>query len=149
MKECREVTTPMEAGFNADTKEIIKVPYKELIGSLLFISSNSRPDITFAISYLSRFLDKPTEGVWKAAKRVMRYLKGTKEKSLIYRRRISQDLTTFSDADWASDKIDRKSTSGCAVFYAGKLISWYSKKQASVALSTAEAEYLDGALAVC
>lgn len=151
MLECREATTPMEVGFNANqNEEIINVPYKELIGSLLFISSNTRPDITFAVSYLSRFLDKPTESIWKAGKRVLRYLKGTKNKGIIYEAKgSSKELITYSDADWASDKKDRKSTSGCAVFYCGKLISWYSKKQASVALSTAEAEYLAGAQAVC
>lgn len=65
----------MEVNYKADTNaEIINVPFKELIGSLLYISINSRPYITYAVSYLRRFLDRPTQDLWKAGKRILRYL---------------------------------------------------------------------------
>lgn len=151
MQQCKGVATPMESHFTPEKDEkIIDVPFKELIGCLLFISTNSRPDISYAVSYLSRYLDKPTESLWKAGKRILRYLKATANKGLVYyvQSNQSEQLIAYSDADWAGDKTDRKSTSGCVIFYCGNPIHWYSKKQTSVALSTAEAEYVAGSIAV-
>lgn len=149
MKECKSMKTPMEANFSVNNEDVLDVPFKELIGSLLYISMNTRPDITYAVSYLSRFLVKPTEQAWKAGKRILRYLKATSDKALIYRKSSeSAELLAYSDADWAADKTDRKSTSGCAIFHGQNLVSWFSRKQSYVALSTAEAEYIAGAHAV-
>lgn len=150
MQECKGVNTPLETNFNADIDApIIDVPFKELIGSLLYISTNSRPDIAFAVSYLSRFLDKPTQQLWTAGKRILRYLKATMDKSLIYTKFNGPvELKAYSDADWGSDRIDRKSTSGCAIFHGKNIITWFSRKQSSIALSTAEAEFVAGAIAV-
>lgn len=146
MQDCKKVNTPMEVNYSADTdSEVIDVPFKELVGSLLYISTNSRPDITFAVCYLSRFLDKPTEDLWKAGKRILRYLKGTPEKGLLFKRCKDATLVAYSDADWAADKTDRKSTSGCAIFHGENLITWFSRKQTCTALSTAEAEFVAGA----
>lgn len=149
MPECKGINTPMETNFSAEKEEIIDVPYKELIGCLLFISMNTRPDITYPVAYLSRFLDKPTASLWRASKRILRYLKATQEKGLIYKKiEKEKNLVAYADADWAADKTDRKSTSGCAVFYCGNLIHWFSKKQTAVALSTAEAEYVAASQAI-
>jgi hypothetical protein len=148
LKDCNGVKTPMVANFDVETdKEIIDVPYRELIGSLLYVSNTSRPDITFATAFLSRFFDKPTEQLWTAGKRVLRYLKETIHKKLTFKKtdRIN-DMLAYTDSDWAGDKRDRKSTSGAAIFYCNNLISWHSKKQLSVALSSAEAEYLASAV---
>lgn len=108
---------------------------------------NSRPDIAYPVAYLSRFLDKPTASLWKAAKRILRYLKGTLNKGLVYTRTEDIKLVAYADADWAADRTDRKSTSGCAIFHCANLVHWFSKKQTSVSLSTAESEYVSAALA--
>lgn len=82
---CKGSSTPMECNFSYEnTGEIMDVPFKELIGCLLYISTNSRPDITYAVSYLSRYLDKPTSSLWKAGKRNLRYLKATSNKGIIF-----------------------------------------------------------------
>lgn len=80
MNNCKPVSTPMVKDFQVcEKEEIIEAPYGELIGSLTYLSMMTRPDITFATSYLSRYLDKPTASLWQAAKRILRYLKGTIE----------------------------------------------------------------------
>lgn len=149
MIDCKGAETPMEVNFTADENETIDldIPYRELIGSLLYLATSSRPDISFAVSFLSRFLDAPTLSLWKAAKRVLRYLKETKSKSLVYKRANRCSLVAYTDADWAGDKIDRKSVSGSVVFFGSNLLAWFCKKQNVVALSTAEAEYVAAALA--
>lgn len=111
----------------------------------MYLAITSRPDIMYAAAYLSRVLDRPSEQTWKAAKRILRYLKGTKGMKLEYKRSNSKEIEGFSDADWAGDKSDRKSVSGSVVFFAGNLVSWQSKKQSCVSLSTAEAEYVAAA----
>lgn len=76
MDECNGIKTPMERNYNIEIKdntEVLDVPYRELIGSLIYLTVTTRPDLTFAVSYLSRFLDKPNEELWKAGKRVVRY----------------------------------------------------------------------------
>lgn len=150
MQDCKGNRTPMETKFSATTSQnVIEVPYKELVGSLLYISTNTRPDITFAVSYLSRFLDKPTQELWTAGKRVLRYLKETQDQGLLYKRKGNYtELQAYSDADWAADKTDRKSTSGCVIFQGANLVTWFSRKQSCTALSTAEAEYIAAAHAV-
>ncbi|XP_072377937.1 uncharacterized protein [Diabrotica undecimpunctata] len=110
----------------------------------MYIATTSRPDIMFAVSYLSRVLDKPSQQTWKAGKRVLRYLKETQKFSLTYKKK-PWELVCYSDSDWASNKIDRKSITGCIVFYCGNPVSWLSQKQNCVALSTAEAEYIAAA----
>lgn len=145
MADCKGVSTPMITGFQVEkSEEIIDVPYRKLVGSLMYLACTSRPDILYAVSYLSRYLDKPTPVLWTAGKRILRYLKNTVDTGLMYTRG-TEKLVAYSDADWAGDKTDRKSTSGSVVLYAGNPISWFSKKQTCVALSTAEAEYVAGA----
>lgn len=118
----------------------------------MYLSVTTRPDITditYAVSFLSRYLDKPNEQLWTAGKRILRYLKGTKHEGLIFTKIKKNEvprLQCFSDADWASDKVDRKSVSGCTILLGGNLISWFSKKQNCIAISTAEAEYVAAAM---
>lgn len=148
MEECRGAQTPMEIQFNLlveKNEEIIKVPYRELIGSLMYLTVTSRPDITFAVSYLSRYLDKPTTLLWTAGKRILRYLKETKGRRLIFRKSGDYNLYGYSDSDWGGDKTDRKSVSGAIIFQGNNPISWFSKKQNCVALSSAESEYIAAA----
>lgn len=130
MEDCKGVKTPVEKDINIkDNGEIINVPFREIIGSLMYLSVCTRPDITFGVSYLSRFLDRPTEKLWTAAKRILRYLKQTKTHSLVYKKNESHKIVSYSDSDWGSDQTDRKSVSGCIVYYLGNPIFWFSRKQ--------------------
>ena len=119
--------------------------YATLIGSLMYVAIATRPDIAFAVNKLAQFTHDPHPIHWTAVKRVFRYLKYTRTKALTYGGEddiLNTDFNTFCDADWASDATDRKSISGYVVTMAGGATSWSSKKQATVALSTAEAEYV-------
>ncbi|XP_057545880.1 secreted RxLR effector protein 161-like, partial [Amaranthus tricolor] len=112
-----------------------------MIGSLLYLTA-SHPDIMFSVCLCARFQANPKESHLTAVKRIFRYLHGTKDFGLWYPSCGNFGLIGFSDADYAGYKVDRKSTSGSCQFLGNSLISWYSKKQNSVALSTAEAEYI-------
>ena len=112
-----------------------------MIGSLLYLTA-SRPDIMFSVCLCARFQANPKESHLIAVKRILRYLKGTINLGLWYPRHNTFDLIAYSDADFAGCKVDRKSTSGACHFLGHSLVSWASKKQNSVALSTAEAEYV-------
>ena len=115
--------------------------YRELIGSLQYVSLATRPDITFAVSKLAQFLTNPARIHLDAALRVLRYLKGTSGRTLNLGGEVP-DLAGFSDSDWGGDRDDRKSI-GAYVFMMGDgAITWKTKKQSSVALSSVEAEYM-------
>ncbi|CAM8943929.1 unnamed protein product [Rhodiola kirilowii] len=115
--------------------------YRGMIGSLQYLTA-SRPDTMFSVCQCARFQAEPRESHVKAVKRILRYLKGTEKLVMWYPRVKSLSLEGYSDADFAGDRTDRKSTSGMAQFLGSCLVSWGSKKQNSVALSTAEAEYV-------
>ena len=123
-----------------DKARMKKVPYREAIGSLMYASVGTRPDITFAVSTLSQFLENPGEMHWEAAKRVFRYLSGTRELALIYGGDQHQ-LLGYTDADGSSQE-HRRAISGHAFLIDGGAVSWSSRKQELVTLSTAESEYV-------
>jgi len=119
--------------------------YAALIGSLMYLAIGTRPDIAFAVNKLEQFMQNPRPIHWTAVKRVFRYLKYTRTNKLTYGGDddlLNTDFNIFCDANWASDASDRKSISGYVITMAGGAVSWSSKKQTSVALSTAEAEYV-------
>lgn len=120
------------------------IPYRQLIGSLMFLAVGTRPDISFAVSKLSQFLETPTTTHWSAAKRVLRYLQGTKSLGLTYGIKFDQGmaLTAFSDADYASCIDTRKSISGVLLMLNGGPVIWSSRKQGVIATSTTDAEYI-------
>ena len=124
----------------AELAHMHAVPYREAIGSLMYASVATRPDITFAVSTLSQFLDNPGEAHWEAVKRVFRYLSGTRELALTYGRE-RHELIGYTDANGASQE-HRRAISGNAFLFDGGAISWSSRKQELVTLSTAEAEYV-------
>lgn len=144
MDQCRPVSNPMEVGINLKKREEEKAteyPYQNLIGSLMYLALATRPDISYAVSYLSQFNSCYDQEHWVAAKRILRYLKGTKNLALKFHR-TGKTLVGMADADWASDKTNYHSYSGYCFKYGGAAISWESKKQKSVALSSCEAEYM-------
>ncbi|XP_037807715.1 secreted RxLR effector protein 161-like [Lucilia sericata] len=120
----------------------IDKPYRELLGSLMYVMLCVRPDICYHVSYLGRFQQNPSEEHWQSLKRVLRYLKGTVKKKLIYTASDDNILVGYADADWASDTTDRKSISGYIFKVYGCTVSWSSKKQQTVATSSSEAEYV-------
>jgi hypothetical protein len=145
MLNCKSAKTPARATQpqGTDTGEPAQpgTPYRQLVGALLYLFA-TRPDICAAVVKLSTKLDNPTEADWKAAKRVLRYLAGTQDKGIVYPRNIAElKLWARSDSDWAGCKKTRRSTSGYAVFLGGA-VSWKSKMQPIVALSSCEAEYI-------
>ena len=145
MDKCKPISTPFSTSCHLDHDEagisVDETKYRGLIGSLLYLTA-SRPDIMFAVCMCARFQSAPKESHYNAVKRILKYLQGTKEVGLWYPGNISLSLTGYSDSDFAGCKIDRKSTSGTCHLLGSSLISWQCKKQACVALSTAEAEYI-------
>jgi hypothetical protein len=111
---------------------------------------NTRPDIAFAVGFVSRFMEKPTTEHLLAVKRVLRYIAGTSDYGCYYQRRKKPaGLTGYSDSDHAGDVDTRKSTTGVVFFLGDSLITWQSQKQKIVALSSCEAEYIAAAVASC
>lgn len=133
--ECRTAPTP------AEIKEMVNVPYQEVLGSLLYLSTRTRPDISTAVSMLGKFSSAPAPRHWKAMKQVVRYLQGTKQVGLVFKKGCDGTLEAWSDADWARDQDKRRSRSGIVLTIGGNPVSWTSKLQPSVALSTCEAEF--------
>jgi len=152
MSECNPVLTPLDPNQHLDEgtlpkttlerKEMQKVPYRELLGSLIFAFQGTRPDIGSAITSLARFAENPAKVHWIALKRVLRYLKRTINYKLRFSRNENSGLLGFCDADWAGDAISRRSTTGYVFTLQGGAVSWASKKQTTVALSSTEAEYI-------
>ena len=121
--------------------------YQQIIGGLQYVANGTRPDFAFIVNALSRYNSAPTELHMTALKRVLRYLKGTQDLALNYSRGTTPALVAFSDADWAGDTETRKSTSGNVFLMCGAAVTWANRKQASVTLSTVEAEYMALSLA--
>jgi hypothetical protein len=118
-------------------------PYRQLVGCLMYAMVATRPDIAFAIGYLSKFVAKPTERVWRLAKDVLRYLKATHHIGLQFRpSEVPFKFSAYVDSDWGRDKQTRRSVTGLLVFLGKNLISWASRQQKCVATSSTEAEYI-------
>ena len=142
MLDSKPAATPMtEHPENSETTELADVPYREAVGCLMYAMIGTRPDIAYAVSVASRYLENPEIKHWVLVKRIFRYLKGTSNLCLMYQKG-NLGLMGYSDADWAGDHKDRRSTTGFCFTMAGAAIIWLSKKQPCVSLSTTEAEYI-------
>lgn len=147
MTDCNPVSTPMETGLKL-CKQSDKVPlheqhlYQQMIGCLEYAALATRPDITFAVHTLAQFASNPDASHFCAVKRVFRYLKGSMDHCLIFKgcKADKFELVGYSDADWAGSTNDRKSIGGYCFYLNNSLISHMSKKQKTIALSTAESE---------
>jgi hypothetical protein len=151
MTDCKPVATPMEMDWSASAVDLTYEPdaefkqrYQSAIGSLMYAMVETRPDLALAVSRLSQFSAKPTEAHWKAVKRVFRYIKGTLNYGITYSLKTTDDgqIYGYSDSDWGGDKATRRSTGGYVFFIAGGAVSWSSKRQQTVALSSCESEYM-------
>ena len=121
--------------------EELQLPYRELVGALTYLASTTRPDIASAASYLGQYNSCFGREHWTAAKRVLRYLKGTASLGLAYGSAVGP-LRAFVNADWGSCVDDRRSYTGYIFLLNGAPLSWDARKQRTVALSTTEAEYM-------
>ncbi|KAI3509130.1 hypothetical protein L1887_24156 [Cichorium endivia] len=152
MKDATPISTPMEFGLklSKESSEENFNPsiYRSLVGSLMYLTA-TRPDITFSVSMISRFMEVPKVDHWEAGKRILRFVKGTINHGITYTKCDKQSLIGFSDSDFGGNKDDSKSTSGYIFNIGSGAISWQSKKQNVVALSSAEAEYISLSLAGC
>jgi hypothetical protein len=146
MEHCNPVSTPINERLTATPEgfrstETDRHWYARAIGALMYIMLGTRPDIAYAISVCSRYMGNPTAAHIKAAKRILRYLKGTSGWALEYTGNLTE-VQGYSDADWGGDLDGRRSTGGYIFNLGSGAISWRSKRQQAVALSTCEAEYM-------
>jgi len=147
LENAKEATTPMETSCYLDQDEqgkmIDQTKYRGMISSLLYLTA-SRPDImhSVCVCVCARFQANPKESHLVVVKRIIKYLKGTKTFGLWYPLRASPSLIGYSDSDYGGCKLDKKGTSGTCHLLGCSLVSWHSKKQACVVLSTTEVEYI-------
>jgi hypothetical protein len=154
MRGCKPCLSPMEEKLklskDSSAPRVNATSYRSIVGGLRYLA-HTRPDISFVIGYLSRFMEDPREDHLAAIKRLLRYVAGTIEHGLVYPKRGGGrlELTGYSDSDMAGDVDGRRSTTGVVFFLGSCAISWQSQKQKVVALSTCEAEYIAAATACC
>ncbi|KAE8189368.1 hypothetical protein A4X06_0g4907 [Tilletia controversa] len=138
---------PLRKATEDDIRCDIRI-YQAVVGCLAYLAQGTRPDLAFAVSTLGKFSSDPTEEHMIAAKRVLRYIRGTSGAKLTFGGSKGEDeVEGYVDADWAADRDDRRSMSGFVFTMAGGAVSWGSRKQGAVALSTAEAEYVAAGVA--
>ena len=154
MLNCNPCNIPAEAGTmlskddspqnEEEEKEMENVPYRSAVGSLMYAAICTRPDIAVAVNQVARFCENPGPKHWAVVKQIMRYLKGTMEIGLTFdfESMESLELVGHSDSTYGDDIDTRQSTSGYSFFLNKSLLSWASRKQDTVTLSTTEAEYV-------
>ena len=129
-------------------KEVDTVAYRRLVGKLIYLTI-TRPDICYSVQVLSQFMHSPTDDHWKAAKRVVRYVKQAPGQGILLTHQNDLQLRAYCDADWQSCAITRKSLTGFCIMLGKSLLSWRTKKQGYVATSSAESEYRAMAMTAC
>ena len=143
----RAQPTPMDTNnelvpFEGKCDDADRHKFQEIVGSLMYLSIATRPDLATSVNILGRYASNPGPEHFAAAKRILRYLNGTVNLGLQYPAKMEIRVTTYSDADWAGDRSTRKSTSGLVIFIGKAAVHWRSTLQTSVARSSTEAEYL-------
>nr|XP_027187919.1 uncharacterized protein LOC113785507 [Cicer arietinum] len=160
MQDCNGSSTPSESGLvlskegndlEGNDELIDPTTFKKIVGSLRYLC-NTRPDISYSVGMVSRYMEKSRTSHYMAAKRILRYIKETIELELLYSIKLNEEeaeFIGFTDADWCGDMDDRKSTIDYVFTINNSPISWCSKKQSIVALSTCEAEYVAASRRAC
>lgn len=152
MLDCRPADTPIETNHGLsilpnqvpDNKE----RYQKVVGKLIYLSHTS-PDIAYVVSIISRFMHAPSENHMNTVYRILRYLKSSLGKGLFFGKKQCHQVIGYTDADWAGDRMDGKSTSGYFTFVGGNVVTWRSKKQKVVSRSSAEAEFRGMVHGIC
>ncbi|XP_019054242.1 PREDICTED: uncharacterized protein LOC109115063 [Nelumbo nucifera] len=151
MSQAKGVDTPMPTSLRLSKVEgepvVDAITYRSVVGALQY-ATVTRPEISYAVNKCCQFMQQPLEPHWKLIKRILRYLAGTVSHGLHLKATQNLCLYAFSDADWASDIDDRRSTTGFCVYLGENLVSWSSKKQHTISRSSTEAEYRGMAHAV-
>lgn len=156
MNNCKSSSTPETLDKlikNTDKNNVENEnEYRSIVGSLIYAAISTRPDINHAVNMVSRHMHEPNASHMVAAKKILRYLKDNNELGLVYKnhnenkknenKKNEVNIEGYCDADWGGDLDDRKSTTGYCVFINGNLVSWYTHKQPTVALSSAESELM-------
>lgn len=132
----------------SQSKNEVTFPYREAVGSLMYLSVGSRPDICFAVNKASRYVENPSQIHVNAVKKILKYVKATIGYGILYKNNININLFGYSDADYANDIDTRCSTSGYIFLINCGIISWASEKQRTVAQAITESEYIAGSQAV-
>ena len=154
LEKANSVRNPMIPGMklmrNEDGEQVDVTQYKQMVGSLMYLLV-TRPDLMFGIGLISRYMERPTTLHMQAIKTILRYVKGSVNLSIHYRREAASDerLMAYSDSDYAGDQDDRRSTSGYVFMLSEGVVAWSSKKQPVVSLSTTEAEFISAAHCAC
>jgi len=138
------IASELVADLNSESKPLdtSTYEYKSLIGSLRYLCDSTRPDLSYIVGFLGRYSHAPTQHHWKAAIRILRHLKTSSSKGILYPRGFSTGLQAYSDSDFAACPDTRRSTSGSIIFYNSAPISWQSRRQRNVVTSTHAAEYI-------
>ena len=158
MQDCKPAASPMvtgakllrsDSGAEVSSESMANIPYASAVGALMYAALATRPDISYAVTTLCQFMSAPDISHWLAAKRVFRYLQGTRHHELVYGWSGSshRPLYGYSDSDWGNDVNDRRSVTGWVFLLHDGAVSWQSCKQSTVALSSVEAEYMAAAAA--
>ena len=149
MAECKPLSVPLSSSTklakDGEPLDTSTHGYSQLIGSLMYLSVCTRPDISQAVGALARYMSKPTTAHWQAAKGVLRYIAGTSSYGITFH---GLELKAYCDADYAGDTDSRRSTTGYVFTLGGGAIGWSSRLQPTVAASTTEAEYMAAAYAI-
>ena len=152
MENCNPQRTPLSPGLKLrksdcpveekDKVQMSAIPYRSLVGTLMYAAVGTRPEMAYAVGNLSRFLNNPGEPMWRSGKRTLRFLSGTRTAGPTYQVTGNNEIIAFCDSDWGNNPDDRRSVSGHVLLLANAAISWKSRVQQTVALSSVEAEYL-------
>jgi hypothetical protein len=153
MSACQPTDTPIEGGsklfVEPDQVPADKGRYQRLVGRLMYLA-HTRPDLAYVLSVVSQFMHNPGEQHMNAVMRILRYLKSAPGKGILLKKNDNNNnVSVYTDADWAGSIDDIRSTSGYFTFVGGNLVTWRSKKQNAVARSSAEAEFRGMTLGLC
>ncbi|XP_026435835.1 uncharacterized protein LOC113333625 [Papaver somniferum] len=144
MLECKPCKTPVAYGKRASlydgTLLTDAASYRSLVGGIQYLNM-SRPDLSFAVNYVSQFMHQPTDVHLQLAKSILRYVKGSLGSGIKFKPGDCTTISAYSDSDWAGCPDTRKSTTGYCVFMGPNLVAWSSKKQPTISRSSTEAEY--------
>jgi len=146
MDKAKSVKIPILKNENRNTSKKEDYKYREIIGSLLYLSTKTRPDISFSVGFSSRYIENYSQENINDVKHILKYLNGSINQGIYYKSNAKTNcLQAYCDADFAGDQETRRSTTGYIIYYGGGAVSWCSRRQPIIALSSTEAEYIAAA----